>query len=91
MFTAESILLAALTEIEEETPFTALDYFTVDKTTFVSIISTVLTYFFILLQLNLSNVHRDRDTGLWIRSQLKTLFSIYVDQNCDKVPIYQIQ
>ena len=42
----------ALTEIEEETPFTALDYFTVDKTTFVSIISTVLTYFFILFQLN---------------------------------------
>ena len=39
-----------LQELDDIEPFTACGYFTVDRTTIVSVLSTVLTYFVILFQ-----------------------------------------
>ncbi len=36
---------------EEEGPFTALDFFTVDKSTFMSIVSNAAAYLIIMLQI----------------------------------------
>ena len=36
--------------LQDEEPFTALGYFTVDKSTYMSIISNMMAYIIILLQ-----------------------------------------
>jgi len=46
----EKEISTVLSMIESEGPLSAMDFFEVDKTTFVSVVSTALTYFIILLQ-----------------------------------------
>ncbi len=43
-------LIILLSRMEEEGPLTAMDFFTVDKSTLCSIVGTVLTYLLILVQ-----------------------------------------
>ena len=46
----EKRILKLTHEIENAVPFTALGFYTVDKQLLVSILSTVITYFIVLLQ-----------------------------------------
>jgi hypothetical protein len=41
-----------ISQIESETPFSAMGYFNIELSTMTSIISTVLTYIIILVQFN---------------------------------------
>jgi hypothetical protein len=43
-------LLIHLSRIEDEGGLTAMDFFTVDRSTICSLVSTILTYFLILIQ-----------------------------------------
>ena len=45
--------LMLIQKIDTEEPFTALGFFTVDKTTLTSALATVVTYLIILIQFNL--------------------------------------
>ena len=45
--------LMLIQKIDTEDPFTALGFFTVDKTTLTSALATVVTYLIILIQFNL--------------------------------------
>ena len=47
---AEKIIADIVHQIEEETPFTALGFFNVERTTLTSLVATILTYLIIMKQ-----------------------------------------
>ena len=46
-------MLALIQRIEEQAPFSALGFFTVDRTTLMAEVGTILTYFVVLVQADL--------------------------------------
>ena len=46
----EKIIADIVHQIDEETPFTALGFFNVERTTLTSLVATILTYLIILKQ-----------------------------------------
>ena len=48
--TEEDVLQSLMADVEDETPFNAMDFFTVDTSLLTSILSTLVTYTIILKQ-----------------------------------------
>ena len=59
----DKIALNLIAEIEAETPFTALGFYSIEKSTLTSLLSTIVTYLIIVIQFKQSEDSSDTSSS----------------------------
>ena len=59
----DKIALNLIAEIEAETPFTALGFYSIEKSTLTSLLSTIVTYLIIVIQFKQSQDSSDTSSS----------------------------